>query len=768
MKNSRSNLLRCASIAAPLIIALAPNAHAQLTWDPNFTEGTALGGSGFWETPNTNWWNGAINTTWDNTGATTAIFPDFEGNQIIELTTGLIVGDLEYQDDQIMQFRGTEDNQVLAIKSGGATWDTGGGQIEFLNNTALDVALTMTSGDTLTINGGGEFDTGEKPTGATWGVAGSTLDITAPTILRGQAGSVGQFALVKIPGDSTFVQERNANQDINTNWEVTDAGNLTVGNRWGGRSVFMNGAISGTGGLTFRGLNSALGGESGFARLNNTGNTFEGGIVVDGSVNSTLLRVAGADDAVLGAVPASFESDNITLKDGGKLRFDGAFTVNANRGVTLENGGVIILSGAASSLEGPITGTGGLTIGVAEDGSSNTLTLLSDASDYLDGTNIVRGSITAGIANSLPTDSVLSLLANNGGTTAFFNLNGFDTTVGGLVTTAGSGTREIRNGGADATLTIDVATGEEYSYSGNLNTAGTVSFIKEGPGIQTINRTGGYTNDPGNLTVNDGELIWNVSSSWGDTSVANGSTFTLNRTGTTASFTAASGSTTNYEVGIGDWTGVAGTDWPLLTVTGDLDIPTGSTFTVKVTDGSITNFTDTTKSFVIASIGGTITSLDGTITVDSSGFASGTGTWSLAPDGQDLVLTYTSTADPYGSWAATNITDIEPTAPAGFDDDADNDGVTNGLEFVLSGNPLTPNSAVLPTISLDATNLTFSYTRSVDSKTSTTQIVQWSPDLNTWTDISVLSGDPDAVDIVIPRSNEVDGKLFTRLKVTNP
>ncbi len=103
-----------------------------------------------------------------------------------------------------------------------------------------------------------------------------------------------------------------------------------------------------------------------------------------------------------------------------------------------------------------------------------------------------------------------------------------------------------------------------------------------------------------------------------------------------------------------------------------------------------------------------------TFSVDATGFTSGAGTWSLGVSGLNLVLSY-SAGDPYTNWATTNITNIQPAAPAGFDQDADGDGVKNGLVFILGGNPLVPNSSTLPSISLDPTNLTFSYTRSTDS-----------------------------------------------------
>ena len=35
---------------------------------------------------------------------------------------------------------------------------------------------------------------------------------------------------------------------------------------------------------------------------------------------------------------------------------------------------------------------------------------------------------------------------------------------------------------------------------------------------------------------------------------------------------------------------------------------------------------------------------------------------------------------PYAAWVAANLTSVNPGAPAGFTDDADQDGLANGLE----------------------------------------------------------------------------------------
>ncbi|MGJ8650698.1 MAG: glycosyl hydrolase [Opitutaceae bacterium] len=129
----------------------------------------------------------------------------------------------------------------------------------------------------------------------------------------------------------------------------------------------------------------------------------------------------------------------------------------------------------------------------------------------------------------------------------------------------------------------------------------------------------------------------------------------------------------------------------------------------------------------------------------------------------DMAIDYIRVNEaPYEIWAAGHGLTGE------FDDDDDLDGTDNGLEFVLGSDPLVSGNSVLPTIVKDATDLKFSYTRTVDSKTGTIQTVQWSVDLSNWNDIVVDPGDPDTVTIDISLTHSVDGRLFARLMITLP
>ncbi len=115
---------------------------------------------------------------------------------------------------------------------------------------------------------------------------------------------------------------------------------------------------------------------------------------------------------------------------------------------------------------------------------------------------------------------------------------------------------------------------------------------------------------------------------------------------------------------------------------------------------------------------------------------------------------------------------------ANFDADPDKDGLANGLEWILGGNPTASSLSVAPTLTVDASNASLTFNRLDLSKCSATLKVQWSNDLSSWTDVPVTSmtsgsvsitengTSPDSVVVNVPVSNAVSGKLFLRLVAT--
>jgi hypothetical protein len=134
-----------------------------------------------------------------------------------------------------------------------------------------------------------------------------------------------------------------------------------------------------------------------------------------------------------------------------------------------------------------------------------------------------------------------------------------------------------------------------------------------------------------------------------------------------------------------------------------------------------------------------------------------------------VTLTILST-DPYATWAGAGVA---------FDADANNDGVDNGMAWVLGATDKDANAtSLLPT--LDNTNATyfiFTYNRKDDANTdpNTTIKVEYCSDLTGWTtavhdnsNIIIAPTDNGAIDSVqvkIIRTLAVGNKLFARLNV---
>lgn len=114
------------------------------------------------------------------------------------------------------------------------------------------------------------------------------------------------------------------------------------------------------------------------------------------------------------------------------------------------------------------------------------------------------------------------------------------------------------------------------------------------------------------------------------------------------------------------------------------------------------------------------------------------------------------------------------------DADPDQDGVENLLEYVLGGAPDVASPTILPVPSLSSTDFIFTFTRREESASTTTQVFEYGTSLGAWTPepitnptvsqvtLGPLTNGNRVVTIRLPRSHAEGGKLFGRLKVTQP
>jgi len=201
-----------------------------------------------------------------------------------------------------------------------------------------------------------------------------------------------------------------------------------------------------------------------------------------------------------------------------------------------------------------------------------------------------------------------------------------------------------------------------------------------------------------------------------------------------------------------------------LVVNGDLSL-TGSTLALSVLGGGATQ-----ASYLIATYSGALTGTFGTVTGLPSGYAVNYDT-----AGEIRLV---GGSDAYGDWENAN-----GIAGAGAEIDSDNDGIPNGIEFVIGGDPSGPDSnsnALLPTITTDATYLNFTFRRT-DESAPYDPVVEYGSALTGWTEAEAgvngvvinetndgFGAGIDSIEVKIPRTLAVDARLFARLKVTIP
>ncbi len=742
-------------------------------------------------------WTGAINNTWDlattnnwNNGGTPdsfhvldhIVFDDSptSGNTSPVLDFTATAGSVRFQNNT---------KTYTLTGTGGIAGSTGielngGGTTILATNNSYTGFTDILGSSTLQIGDGGT--SGSLGTGTTY-IEGSLIfnrsdDLTVSAALTG-AGSVTKLGA----GAVTLTASNNHGST------TISAGTLRVGN--GGTSGTLGaGPVTNNGTLAINRSdaqtlsNSISGGGSLVKQAANVltmpaANSFNGGSQIEGG---TLLMLH----------PDALGSGAITHA-GGQLRFsfgDGSTTVLSNP-VTLGATGhaSFTIRGTADAaptlpttvrLAGKISGgTAGQVYQLVDTGiggnHNNILELRNAANDFQGTIRMERGTL------GIDSDAVLGNPAND---IEHFteNLNGalrFD--ADNIVLSSG---RDITLPGTANSRPINTQ-GFTATIPGNISGSGIL--VKQGTGRLILSGTNSTTSATtvaqGTLQV-DGTFATSTAALTVNSGASLAGTGTINRpvniTGAIAPGTGAGSlaiantltlqAASAVDIDLADWTGSAGTGYDTLNLTAlQINASPSSKLQVRVNASSLANFTEGPKSFVIA----TATSAPAGLGTDNwevipTGF-SGSGTWSLETSGNQLLLVY-SLGTPFSNWATSKGL-AGPSAA--FDADPDDDGISNGLEFVLGGepNPANPgsnSSALLPTFSVTGGNLVFTFNRA-DAAAYLNPVVEFNSGLTgTWTTavdpgnatISTLDGSPsDQVTVTVPTGGAPT--MFARLKV---
>lgn len=333
----------------------------------------------------------------------------------------------------------------------------------------------------------------------------------------------------------------------------------------------------------------------------------------------------------------------------------------------------------------------------------------------------------ANCAVDISGSAFLQPITNSGGNTySFGSLSGSSATAGFAGATAGTGT-----------LSVGALNGST-TFAGQIN--GNNALTKVGTGTLTLSGVHTYT---GSTTVNAGGLD-------------------LAATGHLKFFPAANG-VSNKIVGAGT-------------------VALNGVFNIDLTAANTTSG----NSWLLVDVGTLTETYGGTFSVE--GFTQAGTTWTKVDGGNTWTFDQVTgslglVSAGYSAWAGDPANGLSAGVNDGATLDPDGDGISNLLEYVLGGIPAgagSSNTAILPTQTLDATDLTLTFHRSDLSESDVVVKVQWSADMVTWSDfvtigaidalpaVDISEDSPtvavDTVVVKIPRAgHEVAGKLFARV-----
>ena len=649
-------------------------------------------------------------------GGSTGTFADHltnHGSLVLHRSGTLSLdGDITGTGSVIQQGPGTATLGGINDYSGGTTVNAGTlrigkaaaigtGSIDVQGGTlAFDASLTLDATRPLELNGGTLFITSGRTLTLTQALGGSgslvktgsgTLDIGATTqsvsgltlsdgYLSGsgslasstgftlQAGAVGpsltgSSTLAKLGGGVVTLTGDNSY----TGGTVLTAGTLQIGHA---NALGSSGTISFDGGTLRHSSANTVDYSSRFSQT--AGQAYSIDTYGENITLANALTSAGGSLTKLGGGTLTLSADNTytgtTTISAGTLQIGDGGTTGQIAGAISNAGTLIVDRRGELTLAGGITGTGSL-----EKRGDGSLVLTAD-NDYTGSTTVAAGNLVFTTRNAFYSGSINSSNAGKltvaAGATATF-----------LTSDDNSRSRADRLGtiidhanvAAGAFIGIDTSEDADGSFTLNQNVGGDLGLRKLGSGTLNLAGTNTYS---GSTAIDVGRL--NLSGSAANSTFIINDGGTLSGTGTLGALTLNDGgilspgnspgtlgaSDTVWNGGgefvfeINDASGVVGTSWDLLDLTGSLTInaTSGNPFTINIDTltagnlvGEVDNFdANTNYSWTFVQTSGGITfgsgaSIGGSFSLDTSGFANATnGTFAVAQVGNNLALTYTS------------------------------------------------------------------------------------------------------------------------------
>ena len=404
----------CLCMGSMLVSVLSSNA-ANLTWDPNVSGGSNLGGEGTWN-GTTNWWNGSGNVafaTGDSvtfTGTGGDVAPHAVSVTAAVNVLNLDIASSNYEINSTSGEFALNNTGILSIGSsvtGTKIYVTGsyfrlnassGGTVFFLNSDLVDFGTSMfgfgDNGRTLSVSNSSGSGVTTLPKLA---VTRSNAVSTGSTITG--SGNVTINALGGIVSGNSFGTLNTTTALNNPALTYTGTGIITVN---GNNTSFENTA---TGALNFN-LNNAsaslrLGHDNALGARNASNALTDSGLILTAGTLETLGGPRNLENATRLA-------GNATVGGADAITFAGTFTNHGgNRTVTVNNSALTTLSGPVYLANDDLTartmtigGTGNVTISGAITNNASTNLLASSLTKSgsgaltLGGTNTYTGNTT--------------------------------------------------------------------------------------------------------------------------------------------------------------------------------------------------------------------------------------------------------------------------------------------------------------------------------------------------------------------------------------
>jgi autotransporter-associated beta strand protein len=645
------------------------------------------------------------------------------------------------------------------IWSNSAHW--AGGTIADGSGATASFALNLTGNRTVTLDSnrtiGHLVKTDTTPSNHTLTIGGTANTLTLAAITNNDPGDARRLVITRpIAGSSGLTIAGGGVVQLTSSassysgptsilgGSLLDFGGMPNANIGGGAAAGSNISLAAGSAVRFSTLDQAL--------LNRIAATADEITVMSGGTSNALDFSANLPNAFLGT----------WATNGAKMEYTGTLTPAADH-YRLGGKGSSGLLGIRSTL----TGTQGLIVGGT--GATGIRVNLVAANTF-SGDTVLRSGAKLTIGHNLALQNSALDVGTTGGTFALAaGTNGgritgetatASPTFGGLKGSRALLTVFTNSGGNNETnlaataitgFTLNPGTGKSVTYSGAIaNFAPDTTLTKTGQGTQVLDAANTYS---GPTTVTRGTLALGPDGSLSNSAslaIAAGATFD---TAAKASHAIPAAQPVTFGID----------------ASGDGSSGTIVASTLHIGDATVAfNITGTPDdpAYVLA----TYTSLQG------GTFAS----VPAPPAGYQLDYAYQGTrialvkiiAAPYTAWSGG----------AGFEDDANDDGIANGIAWVLgAADPSANATALLPAIdsSSDPDFFVFNYRRhdtaAADSRT--TIRTQYGSDLAGWTDatagpdVLITTSDDyhgpaiDKVEVKIRRTLATGGKLFTRLHV---